>query len=327
MRIRRKTVQYPYEDLLCRCSLADTGEIPRTPPLEESPDVIPSGTTAVDDPRVYFTGNYDQNVAKPVVADQQNLIYVRGRNKSDIDQSGDVYVYWAPQDQRNDPSVWQRNQLLTIEGHGFFPVVAVPPEEILVATSPFVFTPDAGLADQNIAIIGVLATNEHPNPIPSLKPPFDFDAWVSRKGGVGTLETKVAPPPEKPKTVYTNAQFTLANYDGVVSFNLRTNNMPLGSTVSFHSSKPDKDGKPIQSGPVKVTANPFVFTVDASVAANFDTRVHFDLTLPTGQLPTLDNYVSVSASQLPKEGGGSGPVKPVLLAQYNTQIKAPISTT
>src|SRR6185369_12101294 len=153
MRIRRKAVQYPYEDLLCRCSLADTGEIPRTPPLEESPDVIPSGTTAVDDPRVYFTGNYDQNVAKPVVADQQNLIYVRGRNKSDIDQSGDVYVYWAPQDQRNDPSVWQRNQLLTIEGHGFFPVVAVPPEEILVATSPFVFTPDAGLADQNIAII------------------------------------------------------------------------------------------------------------------------------------------------------------------------------
>jgi hypothetical protein len=326
MKIRRKKESAPYEDLLCRCSLADTGEIPRTPPLEESPDVIPSGAVAVEDPKTYFTGNYEQKVSKPVIAGQQNLIYVRGKNLGELDQNGDVYVYWAPQDQRNDPSVWQRNQLVTSDGHESFPVNAVPPDAVLVATSPFVWTPDPGLADKQVALLGVLATNEHPNPIPSLRPPFDFDAWIARRGGIGTLETKVEPAPVAAKTFYTNARFAMTNLAGVVTFTLRTSNVPVGSTVSFQSSKPDKDGNPIAAGPTRVTINPFVFTVDAPVDANFDTRVTFELTLPGGQLPTLDNYVSLAASQLP-QATGSGPVKPVLLAQYNTQIKAPISTT
>jgi len=320
---RRNVVAYPYDGILCRASLADTGEIPRTPPVEESPDTIPYGTRAVENPRLFFTENYDQNVAKPVVAEQQNLIYVRGRNAGELAQNGTVYVYWAPQEQRNDPSVWQRNQLLTVDGHGQFPLTDVPAGEIAVATTPFTWTPDASLGGTNAAILAVIATNEHPNPIPFLKPPFDFDAWVARQGGVGTLQTVVEKAPELPKTLFTNVRFTLTNTEGVVSFILRTNNMPLGSVVSFRSTQPDINGDPIEAAPLTVTVNPFVLLVDAQVPANFETRMIFDLTLPAEQLPTADNSISISASQM----SGGTPPKPILLAQTNTQIKVPISTT
>lgn len=313
-----------YDDLLCRCSLEDAGGLPRTPPLEDSPDVIPVGEQPVADPQGHFTITYPENVAAPVVAELQNLIYVRGKNLAEVPQSGEIFVYWAPQDQRNDPAVWKQNHLLTSEGHGSFHVTAVDPEAIVVATTPFTFLPDASLAGRNVILLGVFATNEHPNPIPSLRRPFDFDTWIAKKGGIGAFVTEIQPPPAQPKAFCTNALFALTNREGIVSFSLRASNLPTGSEVSFHSSQPDIDGNPIVGGPVKVNNNPFVFTVDARVEANFNTRIHFELTLPRGQKPTADNYVGMSASQLP-ETVGTGPVKPVLLAQYNVQIKSPIS--
>lgn len=321
MSTRKKNASYVYDDLLCRASLSDTGEIPRTPPLEESPDVIPVGSTKVEDPHTYFTGNYNENVAEPVVAEEQNFIYVRGKNLSELATNGDIYLYWAPQDQRNEPAVWQGHQLLTADGHGTVLLPNVEPDAVAVGETPFSWIPDSAMGGREVAIMAVLATNEHPNPVPSLKPPFNFDAWIARKGGIGTWKTLVKEAPPKPKTVITNAQFALKNTEGMVTFALRTSNMPIGSIVSFRSSKPDKDGNPIESGPTKVTVNPFVFTIDANVEANFNTRIEFDLTLPTGQKPTADNYVGVGASQIPQ-----GSSKPILLAQYNTQIKAPIAT-
>lgn len=320
---RKKSASYTYDDLLCRASLTDDGTIPRTPPLQESPDVIPSGKTEIPDPGTYFDQNYDQNVAKPVVAEQQNLIYVRGKNLGELPQNGDVYVYWAPYELRNDPAVWKNNKLLTTGGHGSVPVVDVQPDAVAAATTPFAWTPDAALAGQAVTILGVLSTNEHPDPVPSLKPPFDFDFWITRKGGIGAWKTTVEQPPAPPKTALTDAAFALANAAGAVTFTLRASGMPVGSIVAFRSSEPDRQGNPIKAGPTRITVDPFVVSVDADVDANFQTRIAFEVTLPQGQRPATGNALSMSASQIPP-GGGTAP-RPVLLAQYETQIKAPVN--
>ena len=297
-----------YDSILVRTSLDDHGVLPRSAPLEESPDVIPVGTTPVADPVTYFTETYEQNVSKPVVATQKNLVYVRGKNLGQEPQTGQVYLYWARQADLDNPNKWKGNQLLTVKGHGSVTVPDVPPGGIAVATDPFQWAPAAELEGTNVALLGVIATNEHPNPVPGLKSPIAFKRWLLIKL-IRLSKT---------------GNYALDNVAGVVSFTLRAVKLPVGSIVSFKCSEPDSEGKPIEMKPQTINNDPYVFLVDATVKANYTSELRFDLFLPAGVKAVADNTLSVSAVQTPPSS--AGPPKPVLLAQYQTQIKAPIAT-
>jgi hypothetical protein len=313
-----------YNGILVRTSLDDHGVIPRTAPLEASPDVIPVGTKPVADPVIYFTETYDQNVSKPVVSGTVNYVYVRGKNLDAIPQTGEVYLYWARQADLDNPNKWKQNQLLTAGGRGSVTVPDVPAGGIAVATDPFAWTPTPELAGTSVALLGVIATNEHPNPIPGLKSPIVFKRWIASNGEVGALETPVGPPPKPVATFSTTGHYALSNVAGEVSFTLRAVKLPPGGTVSFKCSEPDINGNPIEMPPQAINNDPFVWVVKATVKANFTTELKFDLFLQVGTKAAADNTLSVSATQTPPPTGG--PVKPVLFADYLTQIKFPIAT-
>lgn len=306
-----------YDDLLCRASLADTGTVPRTPPLEESPDVIPVGSSGVDDPAVYFTETYDQNVAKPVVADENNLIYVRGRNLGEAAQNGDVYVYWARAEELNDPSRWKGNQLLTEDGHGSFRVTDVEPQAVAVATTPFTWTPDASLADTDVVLLGVLSTNDHPNPVPALRSPLDFKRWISRRGGVGALRTTVIAKPKPETKVTLTGELKFAE-GGLADLLITATDIPAGTYVSLKLSTP-VEGKIISIDPTKITQNPQTVGIQAQLPANYTAQMESKVALPPDGVPGPNNSVSVRAQYTPPPEGG-GPVKPVLLARYSVKF-------
>jgi len=309
----RKLATSQYDDLLCRASLADTGTIPRTPPLEESPDVIPVGTAAVLDPKVYFTGNYGKNVAKPVVAEEANLIYVRGKNLAPAVQNGDVYVYWARAEDLDSPSKWQGNQLLTVEGHGSFRLTDVEPGAITVATSAFTWTPDAALEGKSAVLIGVLATNDHPNPVPTLRSPLDFNRWVSKQGGVGAFKTTVVSKPKPDPTVTLSGDFKLAE-GGLAEFLVTVTDMPLGTEVSLKLTTP-VDGHTISIPQTRITQNPQTIGVSATVPQNYTSQIETRIAPAGSGVPGSNNSVVTRAQYTPP--GASGPVRPVLLARYS----------
>src|SRR4029079_17224799 len=88
-------------------------------PVGAPPGVSPKGGQPVADPTTYFTDTYDNNVAKPVVVNLNNFIYIRGKNLSDTDQAGVAYVYWARVADLDRPSRWKNNALLTSMGLPF----------------------------------------------------------------------------------------------------------------------------------------------------------------------------------------------------------------
>ena len=312
-----------YTGILVRASLEDNGKIPRSGPLQESPDTIPFGSVPVDDPQQLFKDSYDENVSKPLVADQKNVIYVRGKNGGDFAQAGEVYVYWANEDDLNNPTKWKQNQLLTTLGRASEDLPPIEEDEIAVTENPFEWSPDAELAGQSVAVIGVIATNERPNPVPGLRSPINFDRWISEQGGVGALQATVEAPPEPSPTLGTSGQYDLGNEAGTVTFRLRTKNIPIGSTVCFKAAKPDAEGRPIEVGSTRVTNNPFSVSIDVELYKNYSSQLEFKLFLPDAELADPDNEISVEVSQLPATSGG--PSRPVVLGKYASQINVPVN--
>lgn len=308
-----------YDDLLCRCSLTDTGTIPRTPPLEASPDVIPSGSTPVADPALHFKETYEKNVAQPVVGEQENLIYVRGKNLAEYAQNGDVYVYWARKADLNKPSTWKNNQLMTTDGKGSFPLLDVEPEAIAVATTPFTWTPGATLDNQDVVLIGVLATNDHPNPVPSLRSTVDFNVWVSKRGGVGAFTTKVHPKPKPQTKVTLNGDFKFAE-GGIADVLITATEVPVGTYVSLELTTP-VDGNIIKIPPTEIKQSPQTIGVQANFPPNYSSQIVTKIAVTPGAVPGANNSVLVRAQYTPPSTEG-GPVKPVVLARYSIHFDA-----
>jgi len=307
---------YQYDDLLCRCSLSDTGTIPRTAPFRESPDVIPVGTKPIDDPQTYFSGNYDQNVAQTVYTEEANLIYVRGRNLKELPQNGDIYVYWARQSDIDHPSRWKGNQLMTVDGHGSVRVTDVAPQAIVAGATAFTWTPDASFEEASVVLIGVLATNDHPNPVPDLNPIllWSFDSWVAKKGGVGAFQTTVKAKPKPKSTVKLKGDMKFAE-GGLGDVLITAADMPLGSIVSLTLSTP-VDGKTVSIPPTKITANPQTFGTQATFPAGYTASI--DSTITVIGIPGLNNSVSARFQYTPPPPAGTGgPVRPVVIARYS----------
>ncbi|MDY7093684.1 MAG: hypothetical protein SX243_12000 [Acidobacteriota bacterium] len=340
------TAMIRYDGILVRASLEDTGELPRSGPLQESPDVSPQGKTVVEDPQTYFRDTYEENVGKPVVAGEPNLVYLRGKNTGDFAQGGTAFLYWASEADLGSPARWKNNRVFTADGSDRVTLGRTLPGEVVVGEVPFVYSPPANDAGANIALLGVVATNEHPNPVPGLGNSIDFDRWVSRQGGVGVLQATLQPPPKQEPTFTTKAQFDLGNTEGEVSFFIKTAGIPLGWKVSFEAEKPAPDGYKIELPLSTINADPFTQGTFANLDANYNSPITFNLFAGEG-LPAKENYVTVYAGQYEEvagaqksdhprvfaaEGdapqvGAADPGRFVIQAQYTTKINVPTAET
>lgn len=326
-----------YNGILVRASLQDTGSLPRTPPLRESPDVSPQGSVLIGDPVKYFTDTYDQNVGKPVLQNQTNFVYIRGKNIGVTPQAGVAYLYWARESDINTPSRWKNNQLLTTGGDDKLALAEASPGDIVIGDVPFVWEPPSDTSAKNYELIGVIATNDHPNPVPGLRDVgFKFDTWVTNQGGVGTLQTTVQPPPKPSATVSTTGLYDLKNKAGDVSFFIKTTGIPIGSQVSFKAAKPDAGGGSIDIPLTTVNQDVFKTGTEVTLDADYSSPITFNLFLKSGTLPAAGNtvtlYVGIYEEALGKAEKGehrvyaeeSGTPKFVILAQYTTTINVPV---
>lgn len=300
--------------ILIRSSLTDTGELPRSGDVSNSPDVIPY-QTVVEDPISFFIGNYDENVNQELEATIDNFIYARGKSLASTLQQGDIYMYYSLDSKLNDPSSWMKNQLQTKDGKGFASVSAQSEGNIVVTLSPFVWMPPDPQDGDTYSLIGVIVPKGTKPSFNKLL--FNFEKYVEEHNTIGWTKVtikKPTPPPlpdRKWKTTFAYSQGATARQ---MNFALQCKNIPSGSYITFASDNPNGPNPPIFLDKTKVSDPNGSYGIASQVPADYKCNISFEF-LYKGTAP-VDSSVTFIASYL--ESSGSGPQKQVIVASVKT---------
>jgi hypothetical protein len=267
-------------DIFMRDNFNDTGTVPCTDASwTHSPDIIPNGTSLLPDPVTYLKDNWDKDVGKDTVLNQQNYFYVRGKNLFNGERKGTFKVYYCPAHVFLFPSLWQDNQLKTSSGKDSVSATAQKIGGLVIPNEPFTLPPSS--STEHHCMIGQVITDGHLNPIPPAGSIADMNAlakfildhpnWVWRNI---TLVEKDIP--------------TFTHYSGIhsgdkvsqIMFQLICKNITPGSYAAFSC------GTPIPSGPdkdrlIKLQKTEIkqpdisLGTIILTIPANFDTTISY----------------------------------------------------
>jgi len=237
-----------WTDLYIRATLSDQGNVPRsTAGISQSPDVIPYGIKPATDPVKYFTDNFNKDVGVNVVANQDNFLYLRGKNYYSGAQTGQAYLYWAKSSLLLYPAEWNKdsNMLPGPDGKKFINVSAAATGDVWVTPEAFKWKPEMPAPSYHYCLIGRISTTQNPNPIPTVGAIPDFAAWIAGNGGLGwrnvtTVDTGVA--------FSSNHSFTQGTTSDQMEVNLLCTGLPVGAEVMFTSDTNLPDGK----GPISI---------------------------------------------------------------------------
>ncbi|MDY7093678.1 MAG: hypothetical protein SX243_11970, partial [Acidobacteriota bacterium] len=216
-----------WDGLYLRTNLEDQGSVPRKAPWDHSPDLIPSGILPVNHPARAFDRSYDQELAKSLVAQTPNYIYLRVKNFATEARTGQLYLYYTPSQLLLYPQLWSQNALLTASGNDRSEVQDVSPSKVATIGDPFVFNPTP--TDQSVVLIGRLVTPENPNPVPSSLGGETFDEWISKRGNWARFDAVVTT--EGAAAFSQEIPFDMGDIQGGVEFLLSCQDLPTGSQV------------------------------------------------------------------------------------------------
>lgn len=267
-----------YNDLYFRTNLQANGTVPQPLPASASPDIIPYGTLPVADPTTFFSGNYNQDVGKDVLLNEQNFIYARMMNLSGAAADGSVSLYYSPASLLLWPSVWMTNQLKTSDGSTSVPVSAAS-QGIAVTNNPFTWTPSAPNPGDHYCLISQVITSAHPNILPPNPPLTSMDQlanFVCSNPQIGWRNVQTITDPNAPlwqQTVnYTQGATTCQVY-----IFLQCTGVTPGMSVGFECATPGPTPM-ISMPPTVITTNQTqTLGIYTTVPANFSSNITYSL--------------------------------------------------
>lgn len=239
-----------WKDLLLRKALDDTGTVPYPGgSWTNSPDIIPNGAAVVADPQATFGTKdaYKADQGQPTVRSQRNYFYVRAKNLAAAAETGDVFLYYCPQNLFLFPSLWKDNQLGTSSGKTSIPVTAPNAGDVAVTPEAFTYIPDS---DMHACLISRVATKANPSPLPNDGDFADIDGLakfiVSHPGyawrNVVLVDKGV---PTFNHTFWIDTTSIAPDKTQMFLIGISFNNLSPGSSLAFSA------GTPIPSGPDK----------------------------------------------------------------------------
>lgn len=300
--------------ILIRSSLTDTGELPRSGDVSDSPDVIPY-KTEVDNPQKFFIDNYDENVNEELEATKDNFVYARGKSLAAGLQQGDIYVYFSLDSKLNDPTSWMKNQLQTKDGKKFSSVSTQSEGNVVVTESPFVWVPPTPQDGESYSLIGVIVPKGTTPSFPKLR--FNFEKYVQENNTIGWTKVKIKkpdPPPMPDRRWKTTFAYSQGATERQMNFALQCKNIPSGSYISFVSDVPTGPNPPIFLDKTKVSDPNGSYGIASQVPPDYKCNISFEF-LYKGT-PPVDSSITFVAYYL--EGGGSGPQKQVVVTKVTT---------
>lgn len=261
-----------YNDLFLRDNLSSTGEVPGQGTISTSPDLIPYGTSPVNDPVDFFTDNYGSDVGQDLIANAQNYLYMRAKNLSDSATTGSFYLYYSKASLLLYPSQWQNNALSTSSGSNSVPIPSTAAGAIAVGADPFTWQPQM-INDDHYCLIGRIVTDAHPNPIPATGSIDDFAKYIAGNPGMGWRNVKVIDSGSPTFTM--PVQYNQGSTSGTMSIIMTCTNVPAGAQVAFSCGTPGPN--PVINLPqTQVTnASSFIAGVTSVIPANWNSTITY----------------------------------------------------
>jgi len=302
----------PYDKILIRASLDDSGELPRTGDLFDSPDVIPYGTTKVADPVSFFLDNYDENVNTELKATEKNYIYIRGKDLVRGVQKGDMYVYYALDSELDSPNLWSKNTLKTSSGKNFLSVLGQNKGDILVGAEAFEWTVPNPPDGVKYSLVGIVVPS---GTIPDFSGITDFEEFVANNNNVGWTKVtikKPTPPPIPKLRWQTTFYYKQGDVARTMTFDIGWNGIPIGTYVSFKAEKEAGPVPPIFLDKTKVVETKAHFSIDSDVPAGYESNITFYFYCDTA--PAAGSPITLKAFYLT----GDATPKPVVVTSVTT---------
>lgn len=241
-----------YDDIFMRSTTSDQGSIPAPSPLCTSPDIIPM-STPVANPQTYFVNTYGQDLGGTVLANQQNYIYVRGKNLAAGAQSGTVQLHWTKASLIMWPSIWGTQTLKSGSGASSVSVSAANAGDVVVGSDAFEWAPADPGPNDHYCLVGRVITAQHPNPVPTtINTADDFANYVANNRGVGWRNVVVVDQNTPTFQVTVNLQSPTQQELHIF---LDVAGLPIGSQVGFTSAGVDINGQPVSMAPVTILSN------------------------------------------------------------------------
>lgn len=271
-----------YKGIFLRSALGQGNEIPRQGSQSTSPDILLTGIAPVAAPQVIFTEGYNLEFKSPLLAQQANYIYLRGKNYSDqpIDDSGDnrPRLFWTKASLLLWPQTW--TEITTGPSAEAFALKAEP-GAVGVINQPYIWIPN-NIANDHYCLIAVVPSPGYDNKIPDGNI-TDFNAWVATHGGIAWTNVEVIN--TKVTTISSKAlNFEMGDEAAEIWFTLACTNLPLGCTVSLSAGMPGTNPV-IYLAPTTVATSPkFRAGVKCWVPAGYESDIYFNLTVPSGDI-------------------------------------------
>jgi hypothetical protein len=300
-------------EILIRASLTDTGVLPRTGVVSNSPDVIPY-QTQVQDPIVFFIENYDKNVGQHLRATVANFIYVRGKNLANTLQQGDIYVYYSPDTQLNEPAKWIKNGLKNKDDRFYARVYAQSEGNIVVTGGPFLWIPPVPQAGESYSLISVIVPK---GTKPSFEKEIDFEKYVQENNNIAWTKVVIETPPPPPipdrrwKTTFAYAQ---GETEREMHFELKCKAVPKDSYVSFSSDNNTGPDTKIFLDKTKISDSNASYGIISQVPVGYKGNISFEFFY--NDTPSADSAITFVAYYL--EGSDTGPKKQVVVTSVKT---------
>lgn len=303
-KINEALTQEGWNDILLRDSPEDTGAIP-SPVRFLSPDVICTQQQQVDPAQ--FMQNYDESPGKEPIANQNNFIYVRGKNLGTQASGGTVYLYWCRSSLLMWPEQWKSNVVqANVEGK-WQPYNILPPVgggQISVTQAPFIWNPLPLQSDQlqndHYCIIAAVSTSTHPWSVSSL-PTLTyagFGIWVRSNPNICMRNITLVSNPNQPVW----DRLDLVNIPGETSVPMfvmaQCTNVPIGTTVML---KNDELG--ITTSEVTASPNQVIYSKGVTCLAGYSgyietlAQLAAGQTWPTGATITTTLFLGTTSSE------------------------------
>lgn len=271
-----------YNGIFLRSALGQGNTIPRLGPQSISPDILTLGIEPVPAPAI-FAQRYDIEFKKPLLAQQANYIYLRGKNYSDqpIDDRDDTRprLFCAKASLLLYPQTW--TELNTGPSGEPFSLKA-DPGSVGATNRPYVWIPD-NITSDHYCLIATVPSPGYGNNIPE-GPISDFNTWVAAHGGVAWTGVNVVN--ANALTLSSKAMhFDMGSESAEIWFEVVSTNLPVGCTISFSAGSPGTDPA-IYLAPTTVATSPkFTAGVKCSVPAGYISDIYFNLVVPSGSIP------------------------------------------
>jgi hypothetical protein len=223
-----------WSGIVVRANKGETGNVPRSSSAN-SPDVLiaPDSEPYKDPSFLTDPSNYDTYYPNALNIGRPNYLYVRGKNFTDGELSGNWTLYFAEPNILLYPYLWEKNILATSTNNQR-PPFTIGADAIGASTDPFRWIPPD--VSDHYCMIAIAETPDHSNPVAGVSNIEDLATVLSKNANIAQRNVQMIRG-DKPQQIM-DARYNQGDSSAVLDLSVRFFNIPKGTHYKVSSGTP-----------------------------------------------------------------------------------------